>query len=69
MMNSLWKILMKAIAMLEYAKLILFNLLFIPLEEQMHCCSNIQALGFLEQNVTVSLLRWMLLLYHHLLLP
>lgn len=51
MMNSLWKILMKAIAMLEYAKLILFNLLFIPLEEQMHCCGNIQALGFLEQNV------------------
>lgn len=69
MLNSSCKTLMKAITVLEYVKLILFNLLFIPLEKQIHCCNNIQALGFLEQDVTVSLLKWTLLLYHHLLLP
>jgi len=48
---------MKAITMLEYVKLILFNLLLISLEKQIHCCNNTQALGFPEQYMTVSLLK------------
>lgn len=50
------KTLMKAMSLQEYFKLILLNFLLISPEKQVHCGYNIQALGFLQQHVTVSLL-------------